>query len=413
MSEHACAYLVSRYPSVTHTFVVNEVVALRERGVRVETATVRRVPDAEVLGELHAAEQKATHPLLPVGPLRLVAAHLRALLRAPGAYAQTAVEALRLAHAGGRVRLWQLFYFGEAILLWRWMDSRDVRHVHVHHANVAADLALLACRYANRAGASPPWTWSLTVHGPTELLDTTAHKLALKAGDASAVVCTSDFARSQVLSLSAGEAGHVHKVHCGIDVERFAPGPARAPRDGPLQVLCVAALSRRKAHRELLEAMAALRDRGVDVRLTLAGEGDERAVLEALTAELELDGRVDFAGAVDNARVVELYREADVFCLPSFSEGLPTVLMEAMASGVPVVACRIMGTPELVEDGVSGLLVAPARSDLLADALARLAEDSDLRGQLGEAGRARVTAVFDQRDATARLHEALAPLLEN
>jgi colanic acid/amylovoran biosynthesis glycosyltransferase len=414
MSEHACAYLVSRYPSVTHTFVVNEVRGLRARGVRVETASVRRVGDEEVLGETHAAEQRSTHALLPVKPWRLVAAHARALLRAPGAYVSTLAEALRLAHDGGRARLWQLFYFGEAILLWRWMSARGVRHVHVHHANVSADVALLACRYANRAGAAPRWTWSLTVHGPTELVDLATHKLALKVADAAAVVCISDFARSQVLALPGSDpVEHVHRVFCGINLMRFAPRPDPPGEDGPLHVLCVAAMFRRKGHRVLLEAMADLRERGVAARLTLVGDGPERASLERLAGELGLgaEGTVEFTGALDNECVAELYRAVDAFCLPSFSEGVPTVLMEAMACELPVVACRIAGTPELVEDGVSGLLVHPARADLLAGALARLAGDRELRERLGRAGRARVQEAFDERDSAANLHAVLAPLI--
>src|SRR5690606_36410441 len=118
--------------------------------------------------------------------------------RAPRAYVRTLRRVLGLAPAGGRPRLWQLFYFAEAMLLWRWMVQRGVRHVHVHHANVSSDVALLACAYANAAGARRRWSWSLTIHGPTELLDVGAHKLAAKVADAEHVVCTSDFARSQV-----------------------------------------------------------------------------------------------------------------------------------------------------------------------------------------------------------------------
>ena len=223
MSGQACAYLVSRYPGLTHTFVVGEVQALRAQGVRVETGSVRRVPDAEVLSPLDAQEQRRTRALLPVSPLALVRVHLHALARGPRAYLATFARALRSAPAAGRAQLWQLFYFGESMLLWDWMRRQGLHHVHVHHANVPSDLAMLACGYANGSGASPRWTWSLTVHGPTEFQDAAAHRLAAKVADASLVACISDFTRSQVAAeADPADLGKLHTVRCGIDASAFA-----------------------------------------------------------------------------------------------------------------------------------------------------------------------------------------------
>jgi glycosyltransferase involved in cell wall biosynthesis len=313
-----------------------------------------------------------------------------------------------MAHAGGRARLWQLFYFGEALLVWAWMERAGVRHIHVHHANVSSDLALLATGFANAAGASPRWTWSITIHGPTELLDVEGHKLRAKVADAAAVVCTSDFSRSQIAALTdPAELAKVTTARCGVDVGRFVPRDERRVEGGPLELLCVAALSRRKGHRVLLEA---LRD-SPGVRLTLAGDGPERGALEALAAELGVADRVAFLGAVAHDRVPGLYAAADAFCLPSFAEGLPTVLMEAMACGLPVVATNVMGTAELVEDGVSGFVVPPARADLIADALRELAGDLELRARMGAASRARVERDYELDGAIERLRGALGPLI--
>ena len=267
--------------------------------------------------------------------------------------------------------------------MWAWMERRGVRHIHVHHANVSSDVALLATRFANAAGSAPHWTWSITIHGPTELLDVEGHKLRAKVADAARVVCTSDFAHSQVASLTApGDLAKVVTVRCGVDVERFAPRAEPRPGGGPLELLCVAALSRRKGHRVLLEALREVEG----VRLTLAGDGPERAALEALARELGVADRVRFLGAVAHDDVPGLYRESDAFCLPSFAEGLPTVLMEAMACCLPVVATNVMGTAELVEDGVSGLVVAPARPDRIAGALRGAARRPGLRDRMGAAG---------------------------
>jgi glycosyltransferase involved in cell wall biosynthesis len=320
-------------------------------------------------------------------------------VHSPRAYASTLVRALRLGHAGGRARLWQLFYFAEAMLLWAWLREREVDHVRVHHANVSADLAMLACGFANAAGAQPRWTWSLTLHGPTELLDVEAHKLPVKVADAAAVICTSDWSRSQVTAFA--EPDHldaIATVRCGIDVRAFRPSDERG--EG---ILCVAALSRRKGHAVLLDALALLHERGTPARLTLVGDGPERARLEAQAARLNLRDAVRFAGPVANDAVPGFYARADVFCLPSFAEGLPTVLMEAMAAGLPVVGTNVNGTAELVEHGRSGYVVAPARADLLADALEPLLADADLRARIGRAARERVEEAFVLEDAVARM----------
>jgi len=421
MPAERCAYLVSRYPGITHTFVVGEVLALRRAGVDVHTASVRRVADDAVLTPLDADERRTTHAILPTTARQVLGCHLRAGRRSPIAYVRTAARAARTAHTAGRARLWQVFYFGEAMMLWAWMEQHGLRHVHVHHANVSADVALLACAFANaaRPAAAQPWSWSLTLHGPTELVDVATHKLALKVHAAAAVVCTSDFARSQVLAIAEEQDRHkVRTVRCGIDVDRFAPGPSaltHAGGDGQrtIEIVCVAALSRRKGHAVLLDAFALLLARGRDVRLVVAGDGEERAALEHRAARPDLRGRVRFAGALGHDAVRRLYDDADIACLPSYAEGVPTVLMEAMAMEIPVVATGIMGVPELVEDGRSGLLVPPARPDLLADALERLVGDPALRRAMGSAGRERVVGHYEVDRSAARLREVLRPFTQS
>lgn len=411
MSTPSCAYLVSRYPGVTHTFVVGEVLALRAAGVRVETASIRRVAAAEVLSETDREEHRRTRALLPVGPVRLARAHVRALAASPRTYVGTLVHALRLAPAGGRARLWQLFYFAEAALLWEWMREHELHHVHVHHADVAADVALLTCRLA--AGSEGrAWTWSLTVHGPTDLLDAASHKLAVKAADAAAVVCISDFARREVQALlDPLTAAKLHTVRCGIDITAFRPPPEGRGRGAGFTILCVAALSGRKGHHVLLDAFRRVLDAQPGTRLVLVGDGPERAALGARCAELRLTGAVRFAGAVGHDRLGEEYGRADAFCLPSFAEGIPTVLMEAMATGLPVVSTDVMGVPELVEHERSGLLVPPARADLLAHALLRLIDDAGLRDRLGHEGRRRVVTHYQRGAAVEALRAVLDPLL--
>ncbi len=407
-SAEPVAYVIGRYPAVSHAFVTREVQAVRAAGTEVETISVHRAPDDEVLSALDRAERERTYALLPVRWGTLLRTHLRALSR-PGAYLRTLAGALRDGPPGLRGRTWQLFYFVEAILVWDRCRRRGVRHLHAHHLNQAADAAMLAVRYANDRGDDGRWTWSFTMHGPNELYDVSHYRLAQKAGEADAVACIGDFARSQVMAFTPEERWpRFTVVRCGVDPTEFDPGPvvpeaAAADAAGRLNVLCVGRLVPFKGQGILLEAVAALRARGIEATVTLVGEGPARAPLEASATRLGLGDAARFAGAVGQDEIRDLYRAADAFCLPSFAEGIPVVLMEAMALRVPVVTTRVMGIGELVEDEVSGLLVAPGRADAVTAALTRLAADPALRARLGAAGRARVEAEFDVRESGRRL----------
>lgn len=408
------AYVVGRYPAVSHAFVTREVLALRAAGVEVETISIHRAGDDDALSATDRAERERTYALLPVRWGALLGAHLRAFAGSPRAYLQTLAGALRSGPAGVRGRVWQLFYFLEAIMVWNRCRSRGVRHLHAHHLNQAADAAMLAVRYANARGG-PAWTWSFTMHGPNELYDVSRFQLAEKASEAAAVACISDFARSQVMGFTdEARWPRFTVVHCGVDPTEFDPGKAPSPNGAapenapaaeatPFNVLYVGRLVPFKGQAILLEAIAALRARGIDARLTLIGEGPAREGAERRAAEFGLGGEARFAGAVGQDEIRSHYAAADVFCLPSFAEGVPVVLMEAMAMEVPVVTSRIMGISELVDDGEQGLLVRPGRADELAAALERLARDPALRERLGRGGRAKVSAEFDVRESGRRL----------
>jgi colanic acid/amylovoran biosynthesis glycosyltransferase len=200
-------------------------------------------------------------------------------------------------------------------------------------------------------------------------------------------------------------ADKVQVVHTGADLARF-DRPAGSLPAAALHVVCVARLSPVKDQRLLIEAVAALNREGIEVTASLAGDGPERAHLEARARELGVDGKVRLLGWVDHQSLPELYGSAGAVCLPSMAEGVPVVLMEAMAMGVPVIATDVGGVGELVEDGATGLLVAPGSAPDLRDAVRRLATDPALRERLGSAGQRRVRRDFDLRasvSAMARL----------
>ena len=358
-------------------------------------------------------ERQTTHAILPTSPLRILRAHAHGFFKSPGGYLSTLVETLRDAPIGLRSTAWQLFYFVEGILLWHWLTTRELRHVHAHHGNVASDLAMIATRFGNRSDPLGNYTWSATVHGPTEFADVKAHKLPTKIARADAIVAISDHGRAQLMALV--EARHhqrIRKIHCGVVPSDYGAEERTHNGEGPLELLTVASLSPRKGQETLLEALSKLRDERHEVRLTIVGDGPSRRDIERRAEELGLNGAVTFAGAMGHDEVPRFYDEADAFCLPSFSEGVPVVLMEAMASGLPVVATNVMGVPELVADGC-GLLVAPARPDEIAEALARLGEDPKLRRKLGEAGRRKVQADFTLEHSAASLEKLFREVVSN
>jgi colanic acid/amylovoran biosynthesis glycosyltransferase len=396
-------YLVSRYPAVSHAFLAREVRALRELGLDVETISVRRARAEELLTDEDRIEAARTHTILPPGPLALIAAHLAALARHPPRYVRTLGRAVIGAAPGLRSRLWALFYFAEAGLVRRHCGRLGIEHLHAtQFADAAADVAMFA------AGMEPARDWSLTVHGPGELYEARRYRLAEKVRDAAFTTAVSEFTRSQLMALAgADSAPRIHVVRMGVDHERFRASerPERLPAE--VRIICVARLVAHKGHAVLLRALARLRDDGLALRTTLVGDGPERERLERLARELGLESMVEFSGAVSQDELPALYAAADIFCLPTLAEAVGVVNMEAMATGLPVVSSALMGVPELVEDGVSGLLVTPGRGGELAVALKRLAEDPELRRRLGEGGRRKVAEKFDSGREAARLRVLL------
>ncbi len=401
------AYLLNRYPAVANNYILDEVLTLRELGLDVEVVSVRPPLEGDKLSRDDREEQARTYYLLPARPARLLRAHLSAFLSRPWRYLGTVRLAWRMSAPGIRAHVWQLLYFAEAVMAWHHLSGKGVRHVHAHHAFVASDNALLAANFGQ-------WTWSLSVHGPTEFYDVPGTRLAEKIKHADAVACISDFCHSQVMSLvDPSHWGKLRVVRCGVRAERFTRGETgnaprseadKAPRS-EVNILSVARLVPVKGHATLIDAVHDLLSRGLSITLSVIGDGPQRGLLERRVRELGIERSVAILGAVGQDDIRARYEEADIFCLPSAAEGLPIVLMEAMAMELPVVASQVMGVAELVEHGATGLLVRPARPDLLADALARLAEDPSLRASMGAAGREKVLAAHDARESARQLRE--------
>ena len=378
-------------------FIKREIEGLRELGHDIRPLSVRRTGPEDHLAADDRAEAERTVALLPPRPGALAVAHTATFVRSPRAYARVAARALAGRRPGWRGSARALVCFALAVQLAERMRRERIAHLHVHFTGPQSDIATLAADLAGR-------TWSVTVHGPAEFFDVYADQLPRRLAEAHFAVAISDFARSQMLAFTPPERwDSVHVVHCGVDPREFDAPPAGELAGRPLELLTVGRLMPYKGQALLVDAVRALLDQGVDVSLTMIGDGGDRPALERRIAALGLAGSVTLLGAVGQDSIRTHYAACDVFCLASFAEGVPVVLMEAMAMRRPVIATRIAGVSELVDDDVSGVLVRPGRADLLVAAIARLAADDDLRRRMGEAGRERVVAEFDVRANAARL----------
>ena len=385
---------------------------MRAEGIEVETFSIRASPPADLLSRKMQEEAARTFVLLGGEAAPWVQAHSGLLRTKPAASLGTALAALREGDRTAKAKLWQTFYFGEAVVLHDRMRAVGLRHVHVHHANVSADVARLACRIGNHLDGPGTWTWSLTVHGSAEFENIQQWDIPAKIRQARAIACISDYCRGQLMRLV--DRSHWDKmriVRMSVDPEQYAPPREGRHHDGPLRLLAVGRLVLLKGFDVLVDACAMLRDRGVAVEVRIVGQGPEQAALQAHIDEAGLSDRIHLVGPIGQDHIVEQYHWADAYVMSSFMEGLPVVVMEAMATGMPVVATEVAGMSELVVDGHNGLLVRMGRPDLLGDAIARLAADPQAREQMGTAGRASVLAESTPRQTGPAMADFLRSVL--
>ncbi len=394
------AYLTSLYPAASHTFILREVTGLRELGFEVETCSMRRPDDSHIIGPEEDAARDSTFYAIEEG--KKITPALRALgsaLKSPGTFLSTCVLAARTAPPGVKGGIKQLFYLAEAIILARHLKGREVTHLHNHFADPSANVAMLVSHLADIP-------FSYTLHGPAELYEPEKWQLREKTKRAKFVACISHFARSQAMYFSdPSDWDKLHIIHCGVIPERYERSAPKDDKTGT-NLLFVGRLTAIKGLRVLFEAFATARETRPDLTLTLVGDGDDRAHLERLAAPF--GDAVRFAGFLSQDGVAEALAEADALVLPSFAEGLPVVLMEALASATPVICTQVAGVGELVEEGVSGFRVPAGDAETLAARIGDLADDPKLRARMGKAGRKKVQQEFDIRLEAARIGSLFA-----
>jgi glycosyltransferase involved in cell wall biosynthesis len=379
-------YLVSTYPAISHTFILREIQHLRRDGWQIVSASVNQ-PDRP-LAQMEAYERQEAETTYGIKADGARGA-LKAALWAVARYGLSSVKMLLSAwHLGGAAKPWKGIAYGvEALMVARWMEQQGLRHLHVHFGNAGATVGLLTKRL-NQCHLS------LTIHGPDEFDDVPGQHLALKMKEADAVICISQFARSQLMRIS--DSDHWHKMQVcrlGVDPAQF-PYRSRVASE-VVQMLCVGRLTPAKCQVLLVQACAQLRDVGLSFHLKMVGAGPDRARIEREVALHGLQNHITMTGALNQQEVKRAFAQADVFVLPSLAEGIPVVLMEAMCSGVPCVTTPVNGIPELIQHGVSGLLTTPGDVVSLTAQLQLILSSSDLRESLAKAARQKVTTDFD------------------
>ncbi len=397
------AYLVSRYPAVNHTFILREIVTLRALGFDIQTIAIRGADrPLEQMTALECEEAARTLTVLPAGA-PLFAAQWKTLLQRPGAYFAGLLLALRLAGADPKTALFHVFYFLEAVTAGRMAVDRGYSHLHTHFSST---VALIAARVFGLG-------LSVTIHGPDEFRET-GFRMRQKVAASRFISTISHYARSQIMQASSpADWPKIEINRLGVDPEIFQPGPPRTENPGLFHLICVGRLAGVKAQRILLGACARLLAEGSKLCLHLVGSGPDRQALEDFTAALGIKEHVIFEGPRNQEEVIALYRQADIFALASFAEGVPVVLMEAMAMELPCVATWVNGVPELISQNSEGLLVAPSDFEGLAEALRLLMQDPALRIRLGRAGRQRVLEEYNLRRNVEGLAEVFRQRLSD
>ena len=376
------AYFINEYPKVSHSFIRREILALEAAGYRVFRHALRGW-SSQLADSTDNAERDKTRFLLRGGILPVVFAPLPLLFRRPRAMLRALALSLRMMPRSDRSVAMHLFTYCEAALLAHRLLEQGVRHLHAHFGTNSAEIAMLA-------GAMADIPFSFTVHGPDEFDGPAFMKLGLKVARARFVAAITPFCASQIYRWSDPEDWpKIAVVRCGLPARYFEELPT-TPADAPAFV-CVARLSPQKGLLLLLEAVHELARKGRRVRLTLVGDGELRGQIEAAIARFGLGEDVRITGWASEEAVRSYLRDARALVLPSFAEGLPIVIMEAMALGRPVLASNVGAVSELVVDGQTGWLFPPGSVDEIVAAIeACLDTDTDALRAMGAAARERV-----------------------
>jgi glycosyltransferase involved in cell wall biosynthesis len=390
------AYLSNQYPKVSHAFIRREIRALEAHGVPVRRYSIRPCPD-RLVDPADVEEKARTRVVLTSGAAsRIVRAMVAALLADPARWLRTLWWALRIGvrSESGPVR--HLIYFSEACLLAQWLREDGCTHLHSHFGTNGTTVAMLC-----RALGGPPY--SFTVHGPEEFDNVGGLTLTAKIEHAAFVIAISHFGRSQLIRWCGDEHwSKIHVVRCALDATFLAPADEPAPANDRL--VCVGRLCPQKGQLLLVEALGRLAAEGVAFRMVFVGDGELRGAVEEAIRNHGIEDRCEITGWASGDEVRRQLLDSRALVLPSSAEGLPVVLMEALALARPALTTHVAGIPELVESGESGWLVPSGSLDGLCHALREaLSATPETLHEMGRAGAVRARSQHDAMVEAAKL----------
>jgi len=401
-------YLTQAYPGLTTVY--REVLALRAKGLAIKTFATWQ-PRSETVSAEARDLTDGTFYIFPIQWRAFLKAHARYLLTKPVAYMATLIFVLTRPGQSLSKRRRTLFHFVEAVYLAAEVERQNIGHIHVHFALNATTLALVV----ERLTGVP---FSFTAHAVDIFADQVILKEKIEA--ARFIVAISEYNRRFLVEYSGNPkaAEKIHVIHSGIPMADFSPDayPARTSATPPV-ILAVGRLVEKKGFPFLIRACKHLRDQDYQARCVIVGSGPQEERLRCLVHEMGMEDRIELVGWQDQTRVRAYLETATVFALPCIiapnddRDGIPAVLMEAMAMAKPCVSTAISGIPELIEDGHSGLLVPEKDEIALADALCRLLDDPQLAKRLGRAGREKVRRAFNLDHVTDQLLHLFASAL--
>jgi glycosyltransferase involved in cell wall biosynthesis len=354
------AYLTTEYPKVSHTFIRRELLALEAQGHTITRLAIRD-SGAAIADALDRAEYDKTFHCLNQSKLAMIREALRTGLAHPIRMGRAKLLMWRMHRKSTRGLFRHIAYLVEAATLLREVKRAHVQHVHVHFGTNAAAVARLM-----RALGGP--SYSMMIHGPSEFDDPRGFDLHGKTADAAFVTAISDYCSAQLRRwIDVRDWPKIHIVRCPVS-ERFFD-EAKLIDPASVDLVCVGRLTPQKGQILLIDAVAQLVREGVPVRLVLAGDGEMRGDIEQRVRELDLSDHVEITGWVDEAGVRDRLLAARGLVLPSFAEGLPVVIMEALALGRPCISTQVAAISELVRPGETGWLIPPANIEALTSAM--------------------------------------------
>lgn len=391
------AYLVNQYPMPSQSFIRREIAAIEASGIPVTRFAVRPW-DSPLVDGADRQELQKTRYILGVGMGGLFLHLIRVAMTRPLPFLKTLGLTFKIGWGSDRGLSVHLIYLAEACVLLQWLSELEIDRVHAHFGTNSTTVTLLC-----HALGGPPY--SFTAHGPEEFDKAKAIALPEKIQRAASVVAVCSFGKSQLFRwCDYKQWSKIHVIRCGVDQMFLAQPYVPLPKEA--RFACVSRLSEQKGHLILIGAASQLAAEGFQFKLVLVGDGPLRNEIETLIAQLNLEDYIEITGWATNAEVQQQILHAQVMVLPSFAEGLPVVLMEALALGRPVISTYIAGIPELVEHGKSGWLVPSGSSDALAAAM-RTALQTPLE-ELGQMGKAGAEKVAQQHDATLEASKLVA-----